>query len=98
VNILKHLSAQNPASALVFPDHTVSYGELARCVDAMAQRMAGARRLVALETQPGKDLIVSYLAARNIPSRLHPRDHLRVHWAGVAHDRERNTRQTPDPP
>jgi acyl-CoA synthetase (AMP-forming)/AMP-acid ligase II/peptidoglycan/LPS O-acetylase OafA/YrhL len=63
VNILKHLSAQNPASALVFPDHAVSYGELARRVDAMAQRMAGARRLVALDTQPGEDFIVSYLAA-----------------------------------
>lgn len=63
MNILEHLSAQNPASALVFPDHAVSYGELARRVDELAQRMGGARRLVALEAQPGEDFVVSYLAA-----------------------------------
>ena len=63
MNILEHLSVQNTASALVFFDHAVSYGELARRVDAMMQRMAGVRRLVALEAQPNEDFVVSYLAA-----------------------------------
>lgn len=62
MNILKHLSAQNRASALVFPDRAVSYGEMARRVDAVAQQLVGARRLVALEAQPSEDFIVSYLA------------------------------------
>jgi acyl-CoA synthetase (AMP-forming)/AMP-acid ligase II len=63
LNILAHLSAANAAPALVFRNRALSYGEMAGRVAALAQRMAGGKRLVAIEAQPCADFVVSYLAA-----------------------------------
>jgi acyl-CoA synthetase (AMP-forming)/AMP-acid ligase II/peptidoglycan/LPS O-acetylase OafA/YrhL len=63
VNILDHLSADNHAPALVFPGHVTSYAALGARVDDLAQRLAGPKKLVAIEAQPSADFIVCYLAA-----------------------------------
>lgn len=63
LNILQHLVAENHAPALVFPGRVLSYCGLAARVEALADRMNGARRLVALEAQPSEDFVIAYLAA-----------------------------------
>ena len=63
MNILAHLSAGNTAPALVFADHALSYAALSAEVDALAVRIGGARKLVALEAGFSADFIICYLAA-----------------------------------
>jgi acyl-CoA synthetase (AMP-forming)/AMP-acid ligase II len=49
--------------ALVTDGQALSYAELAERVDALADRLAGPRRLVLLHARPTVDSVVSYLAA-----------------------------------
>lgn len=63
LNIFVHLSAGNTAPVLVFPGHALSYAALSAQVDALAQRIGGGKKLVALEAVPSANFIVSYLAA-----------------------------------
>ena len=63
MDILQHLSADNHAPCLVFPDHVVSYAAMKARVDDMVRRMGPSRRLMALEAAPSEEFIVTYLAA-----------------------------------
>lgn len=63
MNILVHLSQQNHAPALMFPDQVIDYAALAARVDALAARLDGTRGLAALEAQPSADFVITYLAA-----------------------------------
>ncbi|MCA3554819.1 AMP-binding protein [Aestuariivirga sp.] len=62
LNILAHLAADNDAPALVFPDHVLSYAGLSARVDALARRIEGQKKLVAIAAQPSTGFVVSYLA------------------------------------
>jgi len=63
VNILKHLSPQNTAPALVLPGQILTYADVAARVDQVVARMGRERSLVAMEAQPDADFVTSYLAA-----------------------------------
>lgn len=63
LNILAHLAADNAAAALISARNSVSYADLSARVEALAQRIGGRKKLVALDAQPSIDFVVSYLAA-----------------------------------
>ena len=63
LNILDHLAAGNAATAIVSAENTLSYSDLHHRVDALARRIGGGKKLVAVDAQPTLDFIVSYLAA-----------------------------------
>ncbi len=56
------LDASGDAAALVAPERTVSYAELAERVRDLADRLGPTRRLVALETRNDVDTVVGLLA------------------------------------
>ncbi|MDY6995756.1 MAG: AMP-binding protein [Actinomycetota bacterium] len=61
--LVEHLSGHGDRLAVVTRTERLSYRELAARVDAAAQSLGGARRLVLLETGNDLDTLVSYLAA-----------------------------------
>lgn len=63
LTVLKHISPENRAPALVFPEAMVSYAELAARVDQLTQRLGAERKLIGLEAQVSADFVVVYLAA-----------------------------------
>ena len=63
LNVLKHLRPENHAPALVFPDHCVSYAELASRMAKLVPRMGSAGKLIGIKAQASTDFIATYLAA-----------------------------------
>lgn len=57
------LSAHGERPAVVTADATTSYTDLARAVDAVADRLAGARRLVMVQVDASAESVIAYLGA-----------------------------------
>jgi acyl-CoA synthetase (AMP-forming)/AMP-acid ligase II len=64
--LLDHLTPGNAAPCLVFPDHVLSYAEVAAQVDEVVRRIGPARRLIAIEAAASVDFVVTYIAALSV--------------------------------